>query len=193
MISLDRMYRPFEVRISEGASSVEGYAVTFEQPAVMYEYEGVQYKEVIDRQAFNNTLMADVVLNFNHGGKPVARTKNKTLMLEVDLVGLKIKADLSGTDEGRKLYEEIRGGYIDKMSFAFVVSDDGEDYDKSTHTRRITAIKRLYDVSAVDLPAYDSTSIQARTFFEAEAERERVEARNALDMAKAKYFYGGMG
>jgi phage head maturation protease len=79
------------------------------------------------------------------------------------------------------------------MSFAFVVSDDGEDYDKSTHTRRITAIKRLYDVSAVDLPAYDSTSIQARTFFEAEAERERVEARNALDMAKAKYFYGGMG
>jgi len=191
MISSDRMYRPFEVRITEGAFVVEGYAATFEQPTVMYEYEGVEYKEVVDRQAFGNTLMADVVMNFNHGGKPVARTKNGTLTLDIDPVGLKVRADLSGTDEGRKLYEEVKGGYIDKMSFAFVVSE--EEYDKPSHTRRIRSIKRLYDVSAVDMPAYDSTSIQARSFFEAEAEKERVEARNALELAKAKYFYGGIG
>lgn len=189
MISKDRMYRSFEIRANEAENRVEGYAATFEQEAVMYEYEGTQYKEVIDRNAFAAAQMADVVLNFNHGGKPVARTKNGTLSLDIDSVGLRISADLSGTDEGRKLYEEIKGGYIDKMSFAFTVSEDS--YNKDTHTRRITGIKRLYDVAAVDIPAYDSTSIQARSFFEAEAERELAEARAALDLAKAKYFYGG--
>ena len=192
MITKDRMYRPFEIRAAEGENRVEGYAATFEQETVMYEYEGIQYKEVIDRSAFSGTEMADVVLNFNHGGKPVARTKNSTLSLTIDSVGLKVSADLSGTEEGRKLYEEIKGGYIDKMSFAFTVS--AEEYNRDTRTRRITGIKRLYDVAAVDFPAYDTTSIQARSFFEVEAERERVEARTQLELAKAKYnyFYGGI-
>lgn len=181
------MYRPFEVRLSEDGYKVSGYAATFEQPTVMYEYDGIQYKEVIDRNAFAKTQMSDVVLNFNHGGKPVARTKNNTLKLMVDSVGLYIEADLSGTEEARNLYEEIKGGYIDKMSFAFVVSE--EEYNRDTHTRRITGIKRLFDVAAVDIPAYDTTSIQARSFFEAEAERERMEIRNSLELEKAKYFY----
>lgn len=190
MITKDRLYRPFEVRATEETGHVEGYAATLEREEVMYEYDGIQYKEVVDRNAFANTQMADVVMNYNHGGKPVARTKNGTLSLAIDNIGLKISADLSGTEEGRRLYEEIRGGYIDKMSFAFTVSD--EEYNRDTHTRRIKGIKRLYDVAAVDIPAYDSTSIQARSFFEAEAERERAEARTALDLAKAKYFYGGL-
>ena len=80
--------------------------------------------------------MADVVMNFNHGGKPVARTKNGTLGIDIDSVGLKVDADLSGTEEGRKLYEEVKGGYIDKMSFAFTVN--AEEYNKDTRTRRIT-------------------------------------------------------
>jgi HK97 family phage prohead protease len=156
----------------------------------MYEYDGVEYKEVIDRAALNSTQMSDVVLNYNHGGKPVARTKNNTLQLSVDDVGLRVSADLSGTEEGRRMYEEIKGGYIDKMSFAFTVGEDS--YDKDTRTRRITRIKRLYDVAAVDIPAYESTSIQARSFFEAEAERERAEALSALELAKAKYNYMGV-
>jgi len=126
-----------------------------------------------------------VVLNFNHGGKPVARTKNGTLNLELDTTGLKVRADLSGTDEGRKLLEEIRGGYIDKMSFSFTTRDGGDEYDKSTHTRRITGIKRLYDVAAVDFPAYDTTSLHARSYFEAEAEKEMAEAR-ALMLKREK-------
>jgi len=190
MITKDRQYRPFEIRLTETENRVEGYAATFEQETVMYEYNGIQYKEVIDRNAFNGTQMADVVLNFNHGGKPVARTKNGTLSLQTDDMGLRISADLSGTEEGRKLYEEIKGGYIDKMSFAFTVSEDS--YNKDTHTRRIMGIKRLFDVAAVDIPAYDTTSIQARSFFEAEAEKELVEARAALELAKAKYFFGGL-
>lgn len=187
MITKDRQYREFEIRAADDGLIVEGYAVTFEQPAVMYEYEGMAFSEVIDRNAFINSQMADVVMNYNHQGKPVARTKNQTLQLNSDVNGLHIRADLSGTDEGRRLYEEIKGGYIDKMSFAFTVSE--EDYDRQTRTRRITGIKRLYDVAAVDIPAYDSTSISARSFFEAEAERERVEARNEFEAALAKYNY----
>ncbi len=184
MISKDRLYRNFDMRLADDGMRVEGYAATFDQETVMYEFDGVEYKEVIDRSAFGNTQMSDVVLNYNHQGKPVARTKNETLELKLDDVGLFISADLSGTEEGRRLYEEIKGGYIDKMSFAFTVSD--EDYDKTSHTRKIKGIKRLYDVAAVDIPAYNTTSIQARSFFEAEAEKERAEARRQLELAKAK-------
>lgn len=187
MISKDRMYRSFEFRMDENEKKVDGYAVTFDQETVLYEYEGVQFKEVISRNAFVGTQMSDVVMNFNHSGKPVARTKNNTLTLKVDDVGLFISADLSGTEEGRKLYEEIRGGYIDKMSFAFTVSED--DYDQKNHRRTIKGIKRLYDVAAVDIPAYESTSIQARSYFEAEAERERAEARRAVAVEKARFEY----
>ncbi len=186
LISKDRFYRSFEIRANEDGLRVEGYAATFEQETVMYEYDGIQYKEVIDRNAFSNTQMADVVLNFNHGGKPVARTKNNTLELRIDSTGLYISADLSGTEEGRRLYEEIKGGYIDKMSFAFTVSE--ETYQQDTRTRRITGIKRLYDVAAVDIPSYNTTSISARSFFEAEAEKELAEARNRENDKLKLYF-----
>jgi HK97 family phage prohead protease len=184
MITKDRQYRAFEVRANENEMRVEGYAAVFDSEAVMYEYDGIQYKEVIDRNAFNGTQMQDVVMNYNHSGKPVARTKNGTLQLIIDDIGLRVSADLGGTQEARNLYEEIKAGYIDKMSFAFTVN--AEEYNKDTHTRRITGIKRLYDVAAVDIPAYDQTSIQARSFFEAEAEKERAEARAALELAKQK-------
>lgn len=178
VISKDREYRAFELRAADGEMTVEGYAAIFESPAVLYSYDGVDYREVIDRKAFSGAQMADVVMNYNHQGKPVARTKNGTLQLRVDSTGLQIRADLSGTEEGRRLYEEIRGGYIDKMSFAFTVSEDS--YDRDTHTRRILGIQRLYDVAAVDLPAYDATNISARSYFSAEAEKaDRAEARAA--------------
>ena len=185
MITKDRQYRTFEIRAEPEGMTVEGYAAVFDTPEVMYEYDGIQYKEVVDRSAFNSAQMNDVVMNFNHGGKPVARTKNSTLSLTVDDYGLKINANLSTSRESRELFEEIKAGLIDKMSFAFTVNE--EAYNQETHTRRITGIKRLYDVAAVDIPAYDSTSITARSFFEAEAERERAEARNALELAMARY------
>ena len=174
LITKDRQYRKFEVRVAEEGMIVEGYAATFEQEAVMYEIDGIQYKEVVDMKAFQGAEMHDVVMNFNHDGKPVARTKNGTLEINTDAHGLRIKADLSGTEEGRRLYEEIKGGYIDKMSFAFTVND--EEYSKETRTRRIVSVKRLYDVAAVDIPAYDTTDIFARSFYAAEAEREAAEA-----------------
>ena len=182
VISKDREYRAFELRAADGEMTVEGYAAIFESPAVLYSYDGVDYREVIDRKAFSGAQMVDVVMNYNHQGKPVARTKNGTLQLRVDSTGLQIRADLSGTEEGRRLYEEIRGGYIDKMSFAFTVSEDS--YDRDTHTRRILGIQRLYDVAAVDLPAYDATNISARSYFSAEAEKANRAAARAAKIKK---------
>lgn len=185
MVSNDREYRAFEMRAAEEEMTVEGYAAVFESPTVLYSDGDIDYQEVVDRRAFAQALMKDVVMNYNHQGKPVARTKNGTLTLNTDDHGLHIRADLSGTEEGRRLYEEIKGGYIDKMSFAFTVSEDS--YDRDTHTRRILGIERLFDVAAVDIPAYDATRISARAIFSAEAEKERqAEAKKAQKRKKLK-------
>lgn len=184
MVSKDREYRAFEMRAADSEMTVEGYAAVFSSPTVLYSFDGVDYTEEIDPLAFQNAEMTDVVMNFNHQGKPVARTKNQTLSLSVDSVGLKIRADLSGTEEGRRLYEEVKGGYIDKMSFAFLVSEDS--YDRDTHRRRILGFKRLFDVAAVDMPAYDATSISARSYFDAEAEKLRQAEARAQKIRKIK-------
>ena len=185
MISEDREYRSFEMRVADGDMTVEGYAAIFDTPTTLYSHDGVDYREEIDRRAFEPAEMRDVVMNYNHQGKPVARTKNGTLELTVDAKGLRVRTNLSGTEEGRRLYEEIKGGYIDKMSFAFTVSEDS--YDRDTHTRRVLGIQRLYDVAAVDIPAYDATSISARSYFSAEAEKvKQAEARAQQKIRKTK-------
>lgn len=147
---------------------VEGYAATFNSPTVMWEWDGVEHKEQIDARAFDGSDMKDIIFNYNHCGKVMARTRNRTLQLTVDTKGLLVKARLDGTEEGRKLYEEIKGGYIDRMSFAFIVNEDS--YDRDLHTRTILKFKKIYDVSAVDIPAYDDTSISARDYFSAQQE-----------------------
>lgn len=147
---------------------------------VLWECDGVEYKEIIDRHAFDECDMSDVIFNYNHGGKVVARLRNKTLALNIDERGVNIDADLGGTTAGRELYEEIDGGYVDKMSFSFTVRE--ASYDSVTHTRTITKVKKLYDVSAVDIPAYNDTSISARSFFEEEHSRELA----ALEQARRR-------
>lgn len=185
-----RDYRTFEMRAmpqENGAGPeknyrVEGYAAKFNEETVLFEIEGVKYCEVIRPRAFSGAKMQDVVMNYNHGGKPVARTKNGTLTLTTDQIGLHVVADLGGTEEGRRLYEEIQGGYIDKMSFAFTVR--ASTYDKATHLRSIEQIDRLFDVAAVDIPAYDGTEIAARSWAKAEALREQAAeaARRKLEI-----------
>ena len=162
---------------------VEGYAVRFDSPTVLFEYGGTEYKEQIDRHAFDGALMEDVIFNYNHGGKVLARTRNDTLWLTVDDTGVFVRARLDGTEEGRKLYEEIAGGYIDRMSFAFIVREEG--YDEENHLWTIYKVKRLYDVSAVDIPAYDDTSIAARRAAVEDSQRAR-QAALALDKRKLK-------
>ena len=152
------------------AYKVRGTAIVFDTPTCLFEVDGVKYYEVIDRHALDGCDMSDVIFNYNHGGKVVSRLRNKTLVLTITDRGLDMEADLSGTAAGRDLYEEIDGGYVDKMSFSFVVR--AAEYDAATHTRRITKIRKLYDVSAVDIPAYEETSLSARSFFEVEHSKE---------------------
>lgn len=162
---------------------VEGYAAIFDSPTVLFEYEGVEYKEQICRGAFDGCQMSDVIFNYNHEGKVLARTRNKTLELSIDEKGLKIRARLDGTEEGRRLYEEIKGGYVDRMSFAFTVRE--ESFDTTEHQWNVRKIKRLYDTSAVSIPAYDDTSIEARKSFILEAEAQE-KAKAAAEAALAE-------
>jgi len=169
---------------------VRGTAVVYNTPTCLYEWDGIKYYEIIDRHAFDDCDMSDVIFNYNHSGKVVARQRNATLKLENRADGLGMEADLSGTVAGRELYEEIDGGYIDKMSFSFSVRE--QKYDRDTRTNTITKIKKLYDVSAVDIPAYNETSISARSFFEEEhlkeiAVLEQTEKRNKI-LARMKTY-----
>ena len=145
---------------------VTGYASTFDEPYVLYDGDGWKYLEVVDRGAFDNTDMSDVIMQYDHRGRVFARTRNNTLTVTPDDKGLFIEADLGGTEIGRELYEEIRGGYTDRMSFGFTVNGEYEESRKTDegvriYIRHITSVQKLYDVSAVSLPANDGTSIEA--------------------------------
>lgn len=184
MITKDREYRNFDFKPDDDTEKrVEGVAVVFNEPTLMYELDGVKYYEEIDKEAFKNAKIDDVVLNIDHTGKPAAKTRNGTLDIKVRDTDVFISADLSRNATGRELYEDIQNGFYERMSFAFTVAEQA--YDKETRTRRITKIDRLYDVSAVTVPAYDQTSIYARSFFEAEAEKEVAEA-NLIELKKEK-------
>lgn len=155
---------------------VEGRAIVYDSPTVMFEFNGIKYYEVIARGALDGADLKDVPFKYNHSDAVMvmARTRNKTLELIPDDKGLLIRAKLADTTAGRDLYELIRRGDIDKMSFAFTVTE--QSYNKDTHTRTITKFKRIWDVSAVDTPAYSDTFISARGFFETQAEAERLAA-----------------
>lgn len=192
-----RQYRnvaSFERREAEDGKIVEGYATVFNQPYELWSYDGYTVVEQIDAHAFDETDMSDVIMQYNHEGRVFARVSNDTLTLEADDVGLHIRADLGGTELGRQLYEEIDGGYTDKMSFGFRVKEDKrevtEDHETGNITvlRTITKIEKLYDVSAVSLPANDATSISARSFGEgviAEIKEERL-AREKRERQKQR-------
>ena len=198
----DREYRDMTMEIrsaetedveQEERKVVKGYASTFNEPYTLYENEDWRFDEVVDARAFDNTDMSDVIMQYDHEGRVFARMSNNTLTVTPDEKGLLIEADLGGTELGRQLYEEIRGGYTNKMSFGFTV--DGEDYldtkdadGKALTVRTITSVRKLYDVSAVSLPANDATSISVRTLTDGEIERiqaERLEAER-LELRRKK-------
>ena len=183
-----RQYRAvMEVRALPGedeARIVEGYATTFNQPYELWrDGPGYIFLEQVDRGAFDKTDMSDVIMQYDHEGRVFARTNNGTLELRTDDHGLHIRADLGGTEIGRQLYEEIKGGYTDKMSFGFTVDADErlitEEAGVVTILRTIKSIGKLYDVSAVSLPANNATEISARSWCDgviAQLTEERREA-----------------
>lgn len=150
---------------------IEGYAAVFEQ-----ETDLGWCKEVISRDAFNDCNMSDCVLKYNHNDNCLilARTRNKSLELTIDSKGIKIRAKLIDTTQNRDIYKMVQAGLLDKMSFAFAVRKQEWDYE--TDTRRITEIAQLFDVSVVDVPAYDGTEIYARS--KETYEKEKREYQN---------------
>lgn len=136
-----REIRMAEIRVLEPTDQnemiVEGRAIVYDSPTVMYEIDGIKYYEVIQRGALDGTDLKDVPFKYNHSDSVMvmARTRNKTLELIPDDQGLLVRAKLANTTAGRDLYELIKRGDIDKMSFAFTVAE--EAYDKETHTRKI--------------------------------------------------------
>ena len=190
----EREYRIINVAAMEireaqdGKKVVEGYATTFGDEYKLWGDEQYKVMESIDRHAFDKTDVSDEIMQNDHEGPVFARTGNGTLKVEPDEHGLKVTADLGGTERGRQLYEEIKGGYTTKMSFGFrvrkterTVEEDAVQGSVTVH-RKITDIEKLYDVSAVSLPANDATEISARNISEgviAEVRQEMlaIEAR----------------
>lgn len=190
-----RQYRNIDVSSFErraegdGEKTVTGYATTFNQTYELYRdaFDGMVYivREQVDPEAFKDTDMSDVIMQYDHEGRVFARTSNKTLELDPDEHGLHIRANLGGTELGRQLFEEIEGGYTTKMSFGFRVGKDKrertEEQDSETGVTTITILRtileisKLYDVSAVSLPANDATSISARNFGEGVIEEVKKE------------------
>lgn len=168
---------------------VTGYATTFNEPYELYRstWDGYTYiiLEQVDPNAFDDTDMSDVIMQYNHEGRVFARTNNGTLELDPDEHGLHIRANLGGTEIGRQLYEEIEGGYTDKMSFGFRIGKDKreetEERDEENGTVKVTVLRtiltisKLYDVSAVSIPANDGTSISSRNFAEGVIDEVRKE------------------
>ena len=176
-----REYRSFELREKQEADDsmiLEGRAVVFNSPEVMFtDEDGIEYKEQVDRGAFKDAQMSDVILNMNHEGQALARTRNNTLQLDLNENGLDVVADMSKSRASRDAYEAVQNGLLDRMSFAFTVAED--EYDAKTHTRTIRKIDRLFDVSLVNFPAYEATSVSARSYFGAKAEAEHQAAEAA--------------
>lgn len=195
MIREDREYRSFNIEQrkddEENKYIVEGYASTFDKYPLV-EIDGETYYEQIDRHAFDETDMTDVVFLLDHQGRVYARTKNNTVALSIDDKGLWTRTDLSRTEGAREVAEDIRVGNYSQMSFAFIVEED--HYDRDTRTRVIDKVKKVFDISAVGFPANPNTNIglSMRDYFNGEieiiqAERLAAEKRQReIDKLKLK-------
>lgn len=176
----EREYRNMDMRIlnaNDGKSYfVEGYASTFD-PYVLLTIDGVDYSERIEPTAFDEADLSDVVFRVDHTGRVYARSSAGTVELWTDEHGLAQKTYLGKTQQARELFDDIEAGNYPKMSFAFTVAEDGDYFDKATHTRVIQRIAKVYDVSPVSFPANTGTElgVSTRDYFNGVIEVEKAE------------------
>ena len=164
----------------DGGLRIEGKAISFNSPTLIFTDErGVDYYEVIDAHALDNADTRDCCLRYNHmlGVMVLARTRGGSLALDRRADGVYFEATLFDTTASRDCYELVRQEAL-QCSFAFLwPPEGGYRYDADTHTRTITRIDRLIDLSLVDVPAYRDTFVQARSLFELDgAEKARLES-----------------
>ncbi len=193
-VKSDREYRSMTMAAAEeGDYIVRGYATTFDDPYVLYEDREMILREIIDHDALRDADMSDVIMQYDHEGRVFARTSNDTLIVDPDAHGLAMEARLGGTSLGRGLFEEIKGGYTTKMSWGFSVNRERDEWKSETapdgrqlETRIIHSVRKVYDVSAVSLPANDATEISARNLADGVIERVKAERLEALALRKRK-------
>ena len=197
-INKGREYRKMQMDLNiagedAGTYNVRGYATTFNEKYTLYEDNTIRIDEQVDPHAFDNCDMRDVIFQYDHEGRVFARTSNDTLQLTPDEHGLQVNAYLGGTEIGRNLFEEIKGGYTSKMSFGFHVKSDDiaeEERDgKTIYVRTIKEVDKLFDVSAVSMPANDGTEISARSLKDGEIAKlvtERSQRAQAIEELKTK-------
>lgn len=170
---------------------VEGYASTFNDPYMLYKsWDGTEVWEVIDPDAFAECDMSDVLFQFNHDGRVFARQSNGTLVVEPQLHGLFVAADLGSTTSSRSMYEDIETGLITRMSWGFMPDwdsiEDVYDEEQNRLTSTIHKVDRIYDVSSVSLPADPNTEISARSYFDGAIERIAAERlQSALEAQRS--------
>lgn len=167
-------------------SNIEGMAAVFNQTVSI----GGWFDEVIEPGAFDECDFRDVLFFVNHDTSKItlARSRrnntNSTMQIETVSDGLKIKAnvDTENNNEARALVSAIKRGDMSGMSLMFRVdAEKWENLDSETPLRRIQKIKKVYEVSAVNFPAYDETSLSAR-----DSALDNADL-NALERAKADY------
>lgn len=184
-----RNIQPMEIREADSNENnmvVEGYATTYGNEYLLYDWGNYRVYESVAADAFADCDMSDVIMQYNHEGRVFAANRNNTLSVSSDAHGLRISARLGGTELGRQVYEEIKGGYSTQMSMGFRVKEDERRtvIDHENHItmihRTITKVGKLYDVSVVSIPANDATEISARNLGEGvikEIEQERLATR----------------
>lgn len=193
----EREYRDFTLAVIENKEAedvqkvVGGYASVFDHPYTLFEGSEFVIQEQVASGAFDEADLSDVIFQYNHEGRVFARTKNNTLTVGPDDEGLAIEADLGGTDIGRQLYQEIKGGYTTQMSYGYTVGEDlWEDRKledgRTLELRTIKRINKVFDVSAVSIPANDATSISVRNLSEGVIEEIKAERLKALELDREK-------
>lgn len=196
----EREYRNFTLSVVENEPeqeteerTVRGYASTFMEPYTLFEDEEIVIREQVSPDAFKTADLSDVIMQYDHEGRVFARVSNGTLQVRTDDHGLAITADLGGTEIGRQLYEEIKGGYTTKMSYGYTVPSDGSEWEqraledgKTLHLRTVTRVGKVYDVSAVSLPANDGTSISVRNLSDGVIEKVKAERLKALETERRR-------
>lgn len=187
----EREYRDFSLEAKEGDEKiVKGYASVFDHPYVLYSDDDYEFREQVDPHAFDEADLSDVIFQYNHEGRVFARNSNNTLKVGPDEKGLAIEADLGGTEIGRNLYEEIKGGYTTKMSYGYTVKEDKSERvtaeGREIYIRTVLKVGKVYDVSAVSIPANDATSISVRNLCNGEIEKIKAERLKALELERKR-------
>ena len=154
---------------------IEGFATTFDTPYVLWEdNDGTKYFEVVDRHALDQADMSDVIMQYNHQGKVLARISNQTLLVEPQDKGLFIAADLSKSRAAEDMHQEIENQLVTKMSWGFRLSE--YSYDRVTRTFKIIKVSKVFDISAVSIPANAGTEISARSWIDGVIDAEKRES-----------------